>query len=154
MAKVFQQRLLEIQGFLNYVVSMYNWMTPYMKGIHNTMDGWQHYRDSGGWKMKGKPLQAMLAERFQMSELCGEAKIALEGPNKGDLGEPPKVLLVERLQIDVEALKKLTAPAAPPRLRLRAQDILLALYLTDDASGTGFGSALIKDKGILYYSWT
>ena len=64
MAKVFQQRLLEIQGFLNYVVSMYNWMTPYMKGIHNTMDGWRHYRDSGGWKMKGKPLQAMLAERF------------------------------------------------------------------------------------------
>ena len=39
-AKVSQQRLLEIQGFLNYVVRTYGWMTPYMKGHHNTIDGW------------------------------------------------------------------------------------------------------------------
>ena len=65
-AKVTRQRLLEIRGFLNYVVRTYDWMTPYMKGLHNTIDGWRFNRDSGGWKTKGKHLQAMLAEWFQM----------------------------------------------------------------------------------------
>ena len=37
-AKVTRQRLLEIRGFLNYVVRTYDWMTPYMKGLHNTID--------------------------------------------------------------------------------------------------------------------
>ena len=78
--------------------------------------------------MKGEHLQAMLAERFQMSELCIEGnkgkegsatpKFGLKGSSKGDLGEPPRVLPVERLQSDTEALKKLTAPVAPPRARL------------------------------------
>ena len=49
------------------------------------------------------------------------------------MGEPPRFLPVEMRQSDVEALKKLTALVAPPRARLRAQDVLLALYLTDDA---------------------
>ena len=81
-------------------------------------------------------------------------KIALKGFSKGDLEEPPRVLLVERLWSDVNALKKLMAPVAPPRVRLRAQDVLLALYLAGDASGVGFGSPLIKDKEILYESGT
>ena len=37
-AKVSQQRLLKIRGFLNYVVCTYEWMTPYMKGLHNMID--------------------------------------------------------------------------------------------------------------------
>ena len=46
-------------------------------------------------------------------------KGALEGSSKGDLGELPKVLPVERLRGNKEALKKLTAPAAPSSVRLR-----------------------------------
>ena len=62
--KVSRQGLLKIQGFLNYVVRTSDWMTPYMKGLHNMIDVWQYDRDSGGWKMKGKHLQAIRAERF------------------------------------------------------------------------------------------
>ena len=125
-----------------------------MKGLHNMIDRWRYDWDSGGWKMKGKDLQAMLAAHFQMLELCREGnegneggatpKIGLDGSSKGDLGEPPRVLPVERLRIDIKTLNKLTAPAAPLRVRLWAQDVLLALYLTGDASRAGFGSALIK----------
>ena len=70
----------------------------------------------------------MLAERFQISELSREGtdgheggaipKFGLKGSSEGDLEEMQRVLLVERLQSDVEALKKLTAPVAPPRVRL------------------------------------
>ena len=113
-----------------------------------------------------KKLKPMLAERFRVLELCREEnkgndggatpKHPLEGSIQGDLEEPPRVLPVERLRINVEVLKELTAPVALSRVRLRPHDVLLALYLTSDASGTGVGSALIKEKGILYESetWT
>ena len=39
--KVLQQRLLEIQGFLKYVVWTYAWLIPYMKGLHSTVDVWR-----------------------------------------------------------------------------------------------------------------
>ena len=55
---------------------------------------------------------------------------------------------------DVESLQKLTTHVAPPRVRLGALDILLALYLPGDASGLGFGSAVIGAEGILYKSGT
>ena len=38
-AKVSQQHMLEILGFLNYVVRTYVWLAPYMKGMHNAIDG-------------------------------------------------------------------------------------------------------------------
>ena len=59
-------------------------------------------------------------------------KSRLEVSSKHDLKEPTRVLPVERLLSNAEALNKLTALVAPPRLRLRAQDVLLALYLTSD----------------------
>jgi hypothetical protein len=34
------QRLLEIRGFLMYVVRTYPWLNPYMKGMHLTIDSW------------------------------------------------------------------------------------------------------------------
>ena len=34
------QRLLEIRGFLLYVVRTYTWLNPYMKGLHLTVDSW------------------------------------------------------------------------------------------------------------------
>ena len=43
------QRLLAVRGFLNYMVRTCDWMTPYMKGLHNTMDEWCYERDGGGW---------------------------------------------------------------------------------------------------------
>jgi hypothetical protein len=49
---------------------------------------------------------------------------------------------------DVEAMMELTSPELPPKDPVRA-----SLYLTGDASGTGFGSAIIseaEEKGVLY----
>jgi hypothetical protein len=47
-----RQRLLEIRGYLNYIVRTYGWLNPYMKGLHNTIDGCRRdNRDEGGWKL-------------------------------------------------------------------------------------------------------
>ena len=36
--RVPRQRLLEIRGFMNYVVWTYPWINPYLKGLHLTID--------------------------------------------------------------------------------------------------------------------
>ena len=73
-------------------------------------------------------------------------KFGLEGPSKENQEEPTRVLPVERLLSNAEALNKLTALVAPPRLRLRAQDVLLALFLTSD---TRFRLCAHKERGDL-----
>ena len=50
--KLLRQRLLEIHGFLNYVVRTYPWMNSYLKGLHLTIDGGRENRNIGGWKIK------------------------------------------------------------------------------------------------------
>ncbi|KAL3791404.1 hypothetical protein ACHAW5_005778 [Stephanodiscus triporus] len=37
-------RLLQIRGFLMYVVHTYPWINPYMKGLHLTIDSWRPLR--------------------------------------------------------------------------------------------------------------
>ena len=54
------QRLLEIRGFLNYVVRTYPWMNPYLKGLHLTIDGWREGRAEGGLKPTGAAAMADL----------------------------------------------------------------------------------------------
>ena len=44
-SRVPHQRLLEIRGFLNYVVRTYPWLNPYLKGLHLTIDGWREGRE-------------------------------------------------------------------------------------------------------------
>ena len=103
----------------------------------------------------------MLAEWFQISELCRDDNIGNVGGDRGkeassDLGkgdlaeEPPIVLPVEKLLSDVKALVKLTGPSTPSRVKLRAQDVLQALHPPGDASGSGFGSVIIKKDGVMY----
>ena len=54
------QQLLEIRGFLIYVVRMYPWLYPYIKGLHLTVDSWRPGREASGFKMKGKELEKAL----------------------------------------------------------------------------------------------
>ena len=105
--------------------------------------------------MKERYVQAMIAERFQMLKLCwdgreetmGEVggKDAHEDLAQGELEEPPRVLLVERLMSDMEALQELATPATTPRVRLCALGDLVALYVPGDASGLGLG---LRSQGL------
>jgi hypothetical protein len=36
------------QGFLIYITQTYPLMVPYLKGIHQTLDGWRPNRDTDG----------------------------------------------------------------------------------------------------------
>ena len=66
--RLLRQRLLEIRGFLNYVVRTYPWLNPYTKGLHLTIDGWRDDRDWDGWRTH-----------------CKKAAVSFRRAHKGDL---------------------------------------------------------------------
>ena len=74
-----RQRLLEIRGFLNYVVRTYPWIKPCPKGLHLTIDGWREGRETGGWR--GKRLKSFPGRRAHDEEPL--RKLAEEGSGRG-----------------------------------------------------------------------
>ena len=147
-SRVPRQRLLEIRGFLNYVVRTYPWLNPYLKGLHLTIDGWREGREEGGWKATGPP--SMASRRASEDEL---GRRSGGTPAKVDPG-PEHVLPQPRLHRDVKCLMELTALADPPRHLFRVGALMAAFYVPGDASGSGFGSAVIGEHGIEYQSGT
>ena len=43
--RVYHKILECIRGFLIYVARTFKWMTPYLKGLHLTIDGWREGRE-------------------------------------------------------------------------------------------------------------
>ena len=67
---------------------------------------------------------------------------------------PPRVVQpVEQLYSDVKYLAELLDLSSPPRQRMRASETA-CFYLPGNASGSGFGSALIGEAGIEYEAGT
>jgi hypothetical protein len=63
-------RLLQIRGFLIYVVRTYPWINPYMKGLHLTIDSWRPFRGPDGLKLRGKKLASALTWDIDGAMLC------------------------------------------------------------------------------------
>ena len=99
------QRLLEIRGFLVYVVQTYRWINPYIKGLHLTIDAWCPGKDEYGFKLQEKELQDAL---FKAATARGipcrrEDEMTEEGIQPLEQQEAPQfVTAVPRLQQDIE----------------------------------------------------
>ena len=151
------QRMLEIRGFLMYVVRTYPWLNPYMKGMHLTIDSWRAGRAEDGFKMTTKELQAFESLNFANAGLpCRRANEEEEGePTTTRAPEeevaPATVEPVTRYLRDLECLAQLTDTAAPPRQLYRARR-QSAFFVVGDASGKGKGNAVIEQYGVDYES--
>jgi hypothetical protein len=93
-------------------------MTPYLKGIHQTLDSWRPNRDDDGWKL---PLR--LQRTVTESEADGKA--------------PQRVKAVVRLESDLKALEALLEGDGPPKRRIRSGKVVEVYYGFGDASATG-----------------
>ncbi len=132
------------RGYLVYISRTYPNITPYLKGIHLTLDSWRPWRAEDSWKLS-----------------ISEIKVAVE--NKGvtwtDVSTggkaPQRVKAAPRLYDDVKALLTLFAAPTPPRRPVRPNKFAEATYMFGDASGTGFGSSLLVHKTIhfTYGQW-
>lgn len=129
-----RKNLEKIRGFLVHVQQTYPALTPYLKGLHLTIDSWRPGRDEEGWKSQGSGSQGFWDDELQLWIELGE-----------DLTEAPALVrAVPRLEGDLKALALLLAATTPPLRRVRAKSIMSASYGFGDASGSGLGSSTIS----------
>jgi hypothetical protein len=129
------KRLMQVRGFLLYVTRTYRYLTPYLKGLHLTIDGWRKGRDVEGWKdPTWEP---------EEDELLGGGTWTSEGA-------PRVVMGVPRLKEDIAALACLTSKSNPPRLAVRCRRLAAVYYGFGDASGKAFGSTFQYGQDIFY----
>ena len=126
------KQLLSDRGFLVHLVGSYECMVPYLKGIHQTADGWRPDRDKDGWKMSSR-------EWLQYTEWClsrgeGDPRLPTEE------GAPARVKFTSLFEPHVRALLKLMEGDTPRKQVWRSKKIVYVMYGFGDASGGGFGS--------------
>ena len=120
------KRLTQIRGFLIYVARTYNWMTPYLKGIHQTINMWRPGYDGEGWKLTPKELERRDAEENEEEDESWKPNTNPDGTRArfegwlrkkegwedldyptpgGELKAPDAVPPVPRLKDNIEALR-------------------------------------------------
>ena len=133
-----RERLEQIQGFLIYVSRTFKWMTPYLKGLHLTLDAWRPNRDTKtGWRL----------QYFHKDENGDSWMTNVPHPDA-----PKTVNPVVCFPFDVRALAKLVEGKEPAVQPCQVESAILAVYLMGDASREGFGSAIFANKRLDYQS--
>jgi len=131
------ERLESARGFLVYMCRAYPAMTPYLKGIHQTLDSWRPDRGQDGWRLSGS----------ERAVLAAAGMLPVVGPRD----KPPSMVRsAPRLRDDVDALLQMVKPEVPPRRMVRALTRGVVRYGFGDASGKGFGSTIMLN-GVLHY---
>ncbi|KAL7570483.1 hypothetical protein ACA910_004265 [Epithemia clementina (nom. ined.)] len=122
-----------VRGFLVYVTLTYGSVSPYLKGLHLTLESWRVDWDRDGWRMT--PSEFSLLCKDKGLDLIDQ--LGLEGDK-----EPPLLVTpVPRLIDDVRNLLALTEGETPPRVLVRPKASASAAIMFGDASGTGFGTS-------------
>ena len=80
-----RSRMESIIGFLVYVSRTYKDITPYLKGVHLTLESWRPYRDEEGWRLQ--------VESLKMAEVEGEWVQDIGGrqTHTGDCSSPDEI---------------------------------------------------------------
>ena len=150
-----EARVLERAGlgskrvFFVYVARTYDFLVPYLKGVHATMESWRPDRDSEGWKVKDFNWE------FETEDMGPKRHDGAYRPSYRD--GPEFVRAVPRLFTDLEALITLTEAEIPPRVVVRSEGVAEARYGFGGASGLGYGSAVTTSNATLRVSvgtWT
>lgn len=51
------------RGYLIYISQTYPTITPFLKGIHLTLDSWRHWWDGESWEMSMADIRSALTEK-------------------------------------------------------------------------------------------
>jgi hypothetical protein len=128
-----------IRGFLVHLQRIFPTITPFLKGIHLTLDGWCPNRDAEMWKDV-----ALDAEDDEYGSSFGL------NSNNNLPSVPERVQPAPCLADDLAGLAYLFNLAQPPYRLIRASSIHVCLHGFVDASRTGFRSSLSLPNGSLY----
>jgi hypothetical protein len=129
------------RGFLVHMQRAYPSITPYLKGIHLTLDSWRPGRGLDGWKQQG-----FLDSDGYWSDQQQQWISWVHAPHS----HPEHVKPVDRLRDDLEALRQLLSGVDPPLRFVRRHNVCVAVYGFVDASGEGFGGTLHCNQEVSY----
>jgi hypothetical protein len=130
-----RKRLEQIWGFVVHAVQTYLRMTPYLIGLHMTINDWKPNHDEEVWRLPDSMVNTVL---IKDDEEGGWNSMS------SDLLAPLAVQAVPRFVSDLEALSRL---CKGKELRCRKRGTFLLYDFADAASGPAFGgSAQVSDE--------
>ena len=147
-----RKRLESMRGFLVHLSRTFTSFTPYLKGIHNTLESWRPGRDEDGWKLSNADWVAYLAgqEGFEDVDRRNLKAKRQQFREVHEEKAPAQVAVVRRLSHDLIAMWRLFVSKKPPLRLIRGREIAQAVYGFGDASGSGFGSVWESNEGLRY----
>lgn len=132
------------RGFLGHLAMCYDYLVPFIKAFHLTIDYWRTHRPDSGWKMGDKAWDTYLEVKF------AEGRMSEAEEMRGDAVAPKRVRAVPRSKLDLEAVSLFFSPELAPEMTDRVSRVLYAMYGFGDVSGTGFGSSIQTALGLSY----
>jgi hypothetical protein len=151
------QHLLEIRGFLMYVVWTYTWLNPYIKGLHLMVDSWRPGRVEDGFRWTSKEriqmrFHGMEEEGLPCQREFEDDEVLGTTHNTGMAEEAPEMVIpVECYFCNLACLQDLTSSAKPPKQLYRAER-QSAFFVIGDASSKAKGNAVVEQYGVDYES--
>jgi hypothetical protein len=130
------------RGFFIHLQRTYPCITPFLKGFHNTLDGWRAGRDAEGWKLTWQDVTLGFWDDSLQQWVSFDS-----APDSPPATVPP----APRLRSDLACLTQLFSPPAPPTRLVRSSTICCAIYGFVDASGAGFGGSFQLPDGITLF---
>ena len=102
-----ERKLLErIKGFFNHFAIIYDTIIPFLKGFHNTIDGWRNNKDEEAGKRREALGKGFLTKLFE--DKITEEEHELLAIENGCNCDPPKTAMpIPRLFDDIEMLLRL-----------------------------------------------
>ena len=139
------------RGHLVYLCRTYPSATPFLKGIHHTLESWRPGRDGDGWKFNTSQWKAFLKDLG--SDMDGDlawTEVKRRYVEKFNTDPPQEVSPVKRLATDIGTLLMLMRSKKPPLRLVRGKSITKVKYGFGDAAGSGFGSVWQSKEGLSY----
>ena len=142
------------RGHLVYLCRTYPSVTPFLKGIHHTLESWRGGRDEEGWKFTTKKWKSFLKELGEDMK-DDETWVDLKHRYMKKKGNTPPTCVkpVSRLIQDLTTLLFIMRSKSPPLRLVRGMCITQVRYGFGDAAGSGFGSSWEGYKGVRYRFW-
>ena len=140
------------RGFLIHLSRTFTYMTPYLKGMHLTMETFRPGREDSGWKMTKQAWAVMLSGEmgYEIPKAKLDEAIKDHKRNNTPPTFPTMVKVAPRFISDLKAMWLLFQLDAPPLRLVRGKSVHEAIYGFGDASGKGFGSSWDEDGEIKF----
>ena len=151
--KLVRKELEKGRGFLVHLARTYPIISPYLKGLHHTLESWRVGRDKNGWKWNASQWKVFLEEAGEwesLRESWTEAKRRFTNSSNRQAPDQVDGKKVRHFLSDLMELELIFDHDKPPRRLVRGTQVLVVQYGFGDASGGGFGSTWETTEGIMY----